>query len=229
MSIRGWFGPWLEERRDRARIARAYRRALREWISRELAKWARGLNLRVSIPLWLLSPAVYILWGLLRGRSLDWVGFVVVALGPPLLFTLATFVVLVHRGPAHVFDYYKSEYDRANPPLPFVVAIHVIDDEQVAIRLLLSGGTGEVLLDEVSCEVVVGAVRPHSVTSKSGSVSTTQPIEFSYPDEFANAVWPLPDGVYEVGCKVQSATPEFNGTVGQQFRIGPRKRRLWWA
>lgn len=176
----------------------------------------------------LASLALYVGWASISDVKVDTVGLAIAAVGPSLLVVVWWVLWFRFRAPGFVLDEYKRYYDQLNPPSPWSVAVDVQEDERkIALRLLLNNRyTAGPEITSASCRMTIGDLNLVSGT-KSGRVTHDRGLEWIYPRDFPNAVWPIERGTHEAACEIMT-TDGSSSTIGARVRIGkPRWRDRW--
>lgn len=223
-SLRSWWA----QRVERRVVRRQYRRALRGWVRPRVTSRLAPANLALSLLLGIGGVFVYWVWSRIWNTPFDPVGFWALVI-PPTIYVAGTWAYYRTKAPAQVFEAQRRQLQQYNPPIPWVVAVEVAEEERrITVRLVLSDRhTGTTTIDSATCFFALEQVRPACTTPKSGNVGEGKSIQWDYPAEFSNPVWPLPDGQYEaVVSGITSSSIQGTASIGGQFRIGPRKRWL---
>jgi hypothetical protein len=222
-----WWKGWLVGHRERRDSAREYRRARRNWVREHVRARLRLTALLTSLSLGIGGVLVYWTWARWRGTEFEPVRFWALVI-PPIFYAAGTWMYYRMRAPAQLFQDQREQIELHQPRVPWAVAVDVDEaHRRIMVRLTLrDGSTGTTMIDSATCFFAIEAVRPACRTPKSGEVGEGKTIEWEYPLEFEPPIWPIPDGEYEAVVD-KIASPSFPGTVstGEQFRIGPRKRR----
>jgi len=179
-------------------------------------QWRRR-NLWFGVGVALVSLALYIGWAWINDVTVDAVGLGIAAAGPFVLAFVWWVIWFRFRAPGFVLDQYKGYFDRANPPSPWSVAVEV-QAERIALRLLLTKRyTAGPEISSASCRMTIGDLNLVS-DAKSGPVTQEKGLEWMYPRDFPNAVWPIERGTYEAACEVRIADGSSH-TIGARVKV----------
>jgi hypothetical protein len=222
-SLRNW---WKQRTKQRG-VRRHCRSSRRSWVLQHVKNRLAPTDLAVTLGLGLGAVLVYWAWAEVRNTAFDPVGLWALIV-PLAAYVVGTWAYYRTKAPAQLFEQQRQQLEQLNPPIPWAVAVEVAEEERrITVRLLLrSGTTGTTTIDSATCFFDVGEVRPTCRSPKSGKVGDGKSIQWDYPAEFNNPVWPLPDGQYAVGVdRITSPSLDGSATIGGQFQIG---RRKWW-
>jgi hypothetical protein len=164
---------WWKQRAERRRVRQRYRSARSGWVRERVSTRLAPANLGLSVLLGLGGVLVYWGWAQVRSERFDLVAFWVIVI-PPAAYILGTCAYYWTKAPAQLFEEQRGQLERFNPPIPWVVAVEVAEDERrIFVRLVPRADiTGTTKIESATCFFAIREVRPACPTPKSGSLAT---------------------------------------------------------